>query len=168
MTNCQYVTVAKIGAPHGLQGDLKLHIFCQSPDDIVRFKQIYVACENQWQLLLGYRVKAQSGHYLIQFDHCHDRDQARQYVNLELAIDRVELPELAENEYYQADLIGLAVSNQQGEYFGRVDSILETGANDVLVIQGEQEYLIPYLDHVVLEIELAQQKIIVDWQKDYL
>lgn len=164
-----YITIAKIGAPHGVHGDLKLHVFCQDQDDITHFKIIYILIDHQWQPLSGCQIKGQSGQYFIRFDDCHDRDYARQYTNSELAIERSALPSLAEDEYYQADLIGLSVTNKQGEYFGVIDSFLETGANDVLVIKNKQsESLIPCLDHVIISIDLTAKEMVVDWGKDYL
>jgi 16S rRNA processing protein RimM len=66
-------------------------------------------------------------------------------------------------------LIGLTVENLQGEMFGTVDSLLETGANDVLVVKGESgEKLIPFIDSVIQQVDLKNKKIRVDWQADYL
>ena len=78
------------------------------------------------------------------------------------------MPTLQPGEYFWNDLIGLQVQNLEGEDFGRVDHLLETGANDVLVVKGERERLIPFvMKQVIVEIDLEQGRIRVDWDKDY-
>lgn len=88
----------------------------------------------------------------------------------EIAVDRVQLPELAKEEYYWAELIGLEVLNMAGETLGKVDHLLETGANDVLVVKTDdkQERLIPYVKGgVVKEIDLEKGCLRVDWDPDF-
>ena len=70
-------------------------------------------------------------------------------------------------EYYWHQLEGLEVVNLSGENLGKVDRLLETGANDVLVLKGEQERLVPYTPGVVVEVDLDKGRIQVDWEKDY-
>ena len=71
------------------------------------------------------------------------------------------------NEYYWSQLIGLSVVNTQGIELGHVDSLFETGANDVLVVKGDKERLIPFTEFAVLEIDLDSGKITVDWDEDF-
>ncbi len=163
-----YIVVAKIGAPHGVRGDLKLNVFCECSDAVLAFEHFFVQTKAGWELLQDYTIKPRANGFLIRFAHCTDRDLARQYVNQELAVPRTALPELPEGEYYQSDLMGFAVYNSADEYFGDVSYFLETGANDVLVTKGQQEYLIPYVADVIVSIDSAERRIMVDWSKDYL
>jgi len=100
-----------------------------------------------------------------------DRTQAETLVRAEIWVAKSELPDLVNEEFYWFQLEGLAVLNIDGEHLGRVMRMMETGANDVIVVQDEidkQEILIPYVrEQVVKQVDLEQQKIIVDWQKDY-
>ena len=80
---------------------------------------------------------------------------------------RSALPTPAENEYFWADLIGLEVVNQHGVVLGRVDSLMETGAHDVLVVEGSKEYLIPFIDAFVGKVDVEAGRIEVDWGEDY-
>jgi len=99
---------------------------------------------------------------------CTDRDQAQLLMGCEIGIRRDQLPALAPGEYYWNDLIGLRVFNTEGDDFGTVQQLLETGANDVLVVQGEQERLIPFvMKQVIVEVDLDQGRIRVDWDKDF-
>ena len=96
------------------------------------------------------------------------RDEAAEYIGNKIYIWPEQLPELGEDEYYWSDLIGMEVESIQAEALGRVDDMLETGANDVMVIKGERERLIPFvIDDIVREVDLDRRRIVVDWRPDY-
>jgi 16S rRNA processing protein RimM len=86
---------------------------------------------------------------------------------MEIAVPRSAFPPPAEGEYYWADLVGLKVVNLQGVELGRVEEVLQTGANDVLVLQGERERLLPFIADVIRRVDLAAGLISVDWGEDY-
>ena len=94
---------------------------------------------------------------------------ARTHVGLDISIPKDDLPELAEDEYYWCDLIGLEVINQADQVLGKVVEIRGTGANDVLVVQGEEQYLIPLLKgSVVRQVDQEQGRMLVDWDGEYI
>ncbi|MBT8113807.1 MAG: ribosome maturation factor RimM, partial [Arenicella sp.] len=110
---------------------------------------------------------------VAQLEGIDNRDQAQALIGQRILIDEDDLPELPEGEYYWQQLIGLEASNLQGEPMGRIDSILETGANDVLVLNrqvesGVEEVLIPYVPQVVKKVDLVQGTMLVDWDLSYL
>jgi len=101
------------------------------------------------------------------------RDQAEAIVGLEVYIEKSQLKPLPEGEFYWSDMLNCQVVNEQGEDFGTVDSMLETGANDVLVVHAEEngakvERLIPYSPEIVLSLDINEKKIVVDWEADFL
>ena len=100
---------------------------------------------------------------------CDDRDQAAALLGEEILAPRERLPPAETGEYYWADLIGLTVINREGAILGQVRRLLETGANDVLVVvQDERELLLPFVpDRVVLEVNLAQGFLKADWEPEY-
>jgi 16S rRNA processing protein RimM len=100
---------------------------------------------------------------------CDDRDAAAALMGMSIAIRRDQFPAAAEGEYYWADLVGLAVSNLEGVSLGVVDQLLETGANDVLVVvQGDVERLVPFVQgQFVKEVDLTNRRIIVDWDPEF-
>ena len=99
---------------------------------------------------------------------CDDRDQAQSLMGYEIGVYRDQLPETEPGEYYWNDLKGLKVVTLQGESLGIVDHLIETGANDVLVVKGERERLIPFVqDQVVTKVDLDNGEIQVDWDKDF-
>ena len=99
---------------------------------------------------------------------CEDRDRAQALAGATVAVRRAELPDPGEGEHYWADLIGLTVVSAAGQELGRVAGLMATGANDVLVVQGERERLIPFLPgSVVQEVDLAARRVRVDWDPDF-
>jgi 16S rRNA processing protein RimM len=165
----QIIVVGRLGAPHGLQGHLKLVSYTQPRDNIFQYKPWLIQRHGQWQPLASppeYQVRHQK--LLVRLPDCHDCDQARAYTNAFIGIYRSQLPELTADQYYWRDLQGLRVINQQGEDLGIVDHLLATGANDVLVVKGKREHLIPFiLDQYVLKVDLAAGRIDVDWDADF-
>ena len=112
---------------------------------------------------------------MFKFDQVDDRNAAQLYVNAEIAVLATELPELAEDEFYWRDLIGMTVHNQSGYDMGQVSDLLETGSNDVLVVKakandafGKHERLIPFLtEQVIKEIDQQTKTIVVDWDPGF-
>lgn len=101
---------------------------------------------------------------IVGFD---DRDQAAALIGQEIAVRRDELPETEEGQYYWSDLEGLRVVRSDGSEIGTVAYLLETGAHDVMVINGETECLVPFVnDEVVIDVDLAGGVITVDWDWD--
>ena len=104
---------------------------------------------------------------IVRVEGYDDRDQAAGLVGTEIGVPRDELPETGSDQYYWSDLEGLRVIHRDGSELGRVDYLLETGANDVMVVKGETERLIPFvMDKVVLGVDLANGEIRVDWEWD--
>jgi 16S rRNA processing protein RimM len=86
----------------------------------------------------------------------------------EIAVEREQLPETGPEEYYWTDLEGLSVVCQDGTELGRIDHLMETGANDVLVVIGERERLIPYIPgQVIKSVDLENGRMVVDWDPEF-
>ncbi len=89
-------------------------------------------------------------------------------IGCEIGIPRDELPATQPDEYYWHDLQGLTVVTLAGERLGTVDHLIETGANDVLVVEGDRERLIPFvMGQVIVGVDLDKGEIRVDWDKDF-
>ena len=105
---------------------------------------------------------------IAKLPECEDRDAAGRLVGTDIAVSREQLPETDEDEYYWTDLIGLQVNTVDGVSLGQVSRLIETGSNDVLVVSGERERLVPLLwDSVVTQIETQEGVIVVDWDPDF-
>ncbi len=97
-----------------------------------------------------------------------DRQQAITLVGQQIFVGRDQLPATAEGEYYWSDLEGLEVHTTNGDLLGRVDRLMETGANDVLVVRGEREHLVPFIQgQYVKRVDLEGGLIEVDWDPEF-
>jgi 16S rRNA processing protein RimM len=105
---------------------------------------------------------------VLKFVGCDDRDQVIALLQADIAVRRAQLPPPAPGEYYWADLQGLRVVTVDDVELGTVSHLLATGANDVLVVKGERERLLPFVrDQVVVEVNLEQRLLRVDWDPDF-
>ena len=159
--------MGRITAPFGIKGWVKLRPLTAAPENLLTYTQWWIGNEANWQEHRIEQAKVQSGSVVAKLAGCDDRDAAMVYRGLEVAVARAVLPEAGENEFYWADLIGLTVVNVDGIEFGAVSEVLETGANDVLVVRGERERLIPFTEQVVKQVDMAMRVIRVDWGVDY-
>lgn len=153
---------------HGIKGWLK--IFSNtSPREQIADLSPWSLKINGELVKFDIKGKKQGKLILAHIKGCDDRNTALEYVGAEIYIYKSQLPTLESGDYYWSDLVGLQVESIEGDRLGRVDHLLETGANDVLVVQGEHEYLIPFvLDTIVVSIDLDKGVMSVDWQADYL
>ncbi len=167
--SAELVTIGRVGAPHGIEGALRLQLFLEHPEAVFDFKAWHVHFPEKSDFIpfQAFKVQEKGNQFYIRFDAVKDRDQARQFTHALLAVPRSELPPLDATEYYWSDLEGLSVYNTTGVYLGTVDHLIETGANDVLVLKTDAgtEMLIPYVyPEIVIEIDLLAKKIVVDWE----
>ena len=152
-----------------MRGWVRIYSFTQPRENIVQYKPWYLRRDNgDWRETELEQGRAHGKGVVARLAGCTDRDQAQLLMGCEIGIRRDHLPDLQPGEYFWNDLIGLQVLNVEGDDFGKVDYLLETGANDVLVVKGERERLIPFvMNQVILEVDLEQGRIRVDWDKDY-
>ena len=161
------MVVGRIVGPFGVRGWLKLQPFTETPESLVAHPEWWIGGEANWRCVRIEEAKAQGDSVVAKLAGCDDREAAALYRGKQVAISRGAVPEAGDDEYYWADLIGLEVVNEQGEKLGKVAEIFETGSNDVLVVSGERERLIPFLEQVVKKVDVAARVIRVDWGADY-
>jgi 16S rRNA processing protein RimM len=161
------VVMGRVTAPFGVDGRIKLQTFTASPDSLLEYPDWWVGREGSWQRREVEEAAVHGGSVVAKLKECDDRDAALALKGAEVAVPREALPENEAGEYYWADLQGLRVVNLHGEELGRVSHLLATGANDVLVVQGGRERLIPFVDAYVVKVDLAQGELVVDWGADF-
>jgi len=178
----RYTALGKIGAAVGIKGWVRLISYTEPADNILGYRHFTLAFpqnmgrrqpESAPTLIEIDESRLQGKHFIGHVKGCDDRELARQFTGCELLIEKAALPDLDEG-YYWYQLERLTVINDQGDNLGTVDHLMETGANDVLVVRAteesidEEERLIPYLrDQVIKEVDLESSVIRVDWEKDY-
>ena len=160
-----HVLIGIIVGAHGVKGTSKVRSFADSPS-LFKPGGALLARDRaggSTELLEINWVKPHTGNVLISFRGVSDRNQAEALIGSELFISTDELPVLEEDTHYWFDLIGIEVYTIDGEHLGRIESILETGANDVYVVKdGTKEVLIPALVSVVLNIDTELNRMEVD------
>lgn len=162
--------MARVTAAYGIKGWLKVYSYAEPPEALLDFPVWKIGVENDWHehRLLGAHDSVGSPLLTVQLEGVVDREQAAALRGYDIAVEREALADLPEDEYYWADLIGLTVVDIEGRELGVIAKLIETGANDVLVVQGEQERLIPYIrPEVVRRVDLADGKLLVDWDRDF-
>lgn len=169
------ITLGKLGAVYGIKGWLKIHSFTDDPEAILDYMP--------WSLKLGDKIQTvevtdwrkHNNGLIAKIANYDDRDQAQTLVGSEILANPEALPDLPEGEFYWRDLIGMTVVTTQGYDLGTVSDMMETGANDVLVVKanrndgfGKKERLIPYLfEQVVISVSVENKQISVDWDPGF-
>lgn len=167
------VVIGNIGAPFGLNGWVKVNSYTEPKDNILSFNN-WILIDNSTTKKINeenphiLEVKQSKDQFLVLFDGIKDRNAAALLTHKNIAVLRKDLKKLAENEYYWDDLIGCKVYDLSNNLIGIVDYIFKAAANDIMVVKSlapvNKEYLIPYsLGNTVVEVNIPDQKIIVDW-----
>lgn len=174
-----FIVLGKVADAYGVRGWVKVHAFGDDPLSWQSMPIWWVADDNlgagqdrNWQPRRLSQCRAHGAAFVAKLDGIDDRTQAEACRGWLIGAPREALPKTAENEFFWADLIGLAVVNQQDEVLGKVEDLIETGANHVLrVVAGEggecRERLLPFVSAVVLEVDRAAGRIRVDWGLDW-
>ena len=157
------VTVGRITGLFGVRGWVKVYSYTRPPEAILEYSPWLVQRHGAWQELI-LATGRRHGHGIVaRLDGYDDRERAAGLVGADIYVRLAQLPRLAPGQYYWTQLEGLRVCNVAGEQLGTVSHLFETGANDVMVVKGERERLIPYTAQVVRRVDLEAKLIEVDW-----
>lgn len=171
----EYVVVGQVRTVYGVRGWLKVLSFTEPVDNIFTYKPWYLNVAGQWEAVEVEARGTSAGGINVKFKGLDDRELAKRYTNAEIAVRAEQLPELDDGEFYWRDLEGCRVVNTEGYDFGVVDFLLETGANDVLVIKanpndafGQKQRMIPFvMDKIVLNVDLKNRVLTVTWDPSF-
>lgn len=159
------VIIGKVGSPFGVKGWLKITSYAEPPENILSYDPWLIGDHTgHWRQNVQIEKQRQGEYLLARFENCTDRDLARQYTGLNIAITHDQLPKASEGEYYWTDLEGLTVQSLTGKELGKIDHLFETSANDVVVVLGETKQLIPFIDQYIIKVDLENSLMIVDWE----
>jgi len=162
------VPMGYITGPFGIKGWVKVKVSTEYSDSLDDYPEVFLGADNDWKSVKIESSFARDGIFHAKFEGVDDRDAAFSLRGKTIAVLREQFPEAEEDEYYWVDLIGLSVVNLEGENLGKVTELMETGANDVLVVKDDGlERLIPFVARHVTKVDLQQKLIIVDWGLDY-
>lgn len=176
MTCSELVKPVVLGHVHGLfgvQGQIKIYSYTRPIEAILEYTCWWLGQGDQWQHYQLLNGRFQGKTLVAQLATGHgqplaDRDRAAALLGLNIAVERSDMPDPPPGQHYWVDLVGLHVQTTQGVTLGQVSSMMETGANDVLVVIGDRERLIPFvMDEFVEAIDWSRQTMIVDWDPDF-
>ena len=173
-TATELLLVGRIGAAHGIKGWVKLNSFTDPLDNILQYQPWTLRGPDGERTVKVTGSRMQGKSLVVQLDGESDRTRAEAlFCGRDILVPANALPVLEEDEFYWRDLIGLRVCHKDGRDLGKLTSMMETGANDVLVVRGDgssidtRERLIPWLpDDVVLNVDTAAGVITVDWDTE--
>ena len=164
----ELVVVGRVGAAHGVRGWLRLISFTDPPDNLLGYRPWSLKVAGAWRPVRVEAAERRGAGHVCRFAGIEDRAAASTLRGALVAVPAAALPGLAEGEHYWRDLIGLEVVTGAGAGLGRVENLMETGANHALVTRdGQRERLIPFIAQVVREVDVARGAIVVDWEADF-
>ena len=144
MQDSEKILIAKIQAHQGLNGWLKIYSYSESIEKFSKYKYFFVL-NNKKYIRLDVEDSLINKSIKIKFKNFNSREDSNDYIGKDIYISEDQLDKLKENQFYWNDLIGLNVYLDNEEKIGVVADMIETGSNDVLVIKGDNEILIPYI-----------------------
>ena len=156
------LTVGTILAPHGIRGEFKVRLQTDDPEHLLTLKRIYLGDEAAPRTVLGARLHA--GNALMRLQGISNPDTVQHLRGTPLRIRGADARPLAANEYFLYQMVGLDAFDEEGNRLGRVADVMETGANDVLVIapdDGGADLLLPSHPDVVMEMDPKAGRIVV-------
>ena len=163
----QPVILGRISGLFGVRGWVKVYSYTEPREAVLEFDRWLLSGRNGWQEATVAEGQRHGKTVIVRIEGYDDRDGAAGLIGTEIGVPRDELPEPDNDQYYWSDLEGLSVVHRDGTELGKVNYLLETGANDVMVVKGDTERLIPFvMDKVVLGVDLVKGEIRVDWEWD--
>ncbi len=156
------VRVARIGAAHGVRGEMKLWSFTQDPAAVADYGPLETEDGKRFDIE---SMRPAKDHFVVRIAGIGDRDAAAKLCNLDLYVPRDRLPAIEDDDtYYHADMIGLTAVTPEGAALGTVSALHNFGAGDLIEIattQGGEPLLLPFTDAIVPEIDMAARRIVV-------
>jgi 16S rRNA processing protein RimM len=150
----KYVPVGKIISAHGINGEVKFRYYNDEKEVLYGYTSFFVKGDDGWMHLQPTGVNLHKGVFRIKLRGLDKLGDISFLINKELFVEEGDLPGLDENEYYEYQLIGLDVLKENDESLGKAGGIIRTGANDCLIVRGDQEILIPMIEDYILDINL--------------
>ena len=154
---------ATIVGAHGIKGAVRVKFFTETPEYYLSVKLFFLENAGQLLPLIVSRILPSKKGWIILFEEIEDRNAAENIKGCRLLLPDEQLKPLESDEFFVHQVIGCRVEDQNGLFLGEVVDFLETGANNVYEVHnGESEFLIPDVPHVVLELDLEKQLIVID------
>jgi len=166
VTERKVVLIGHVSGAHGIKGWVRIHSLTEPKEAIFEY-QPWLLGESLEEVTIE-QGKKQGKHLVASLGKVETRDQAEELVGRSISVYRDQFAKLPDHEFYWADLVGLLVKLEDGTELGSIDRMLETGANDVMVVQGDRERLVPFVrGQYVKEVNLDDGYVVVRWDPDF-
>ena len=159
--------LGQINGVFGVKGWVKVFDYSRDRGGILDYPRWLLDQEGGWKEVAVLTGQRHGKGVIAHLENCTGRDEAMTLVGMKIAVWSSWLPPASEGEFYWYQLRGLTVINLEGEVLGKVDHLMETGANDVLVVKSDRDRLIPYVPNTVHEVDLEHCRILVDWDTQF-
>jgi len=169
------IVVGRLGAVYGIKGWLKVNSFTEEPESIFSYTPWFIQQKGAWREVQLSSWKRHNNGLICKLEGVDTREDAQALTGIDIAANSEKLPELPQGEFYWRDLIGCTVVTTKGYQLGEVTELMETGSNDVLVVNantndafGMKERLIPFIDEqVIIRVDISARLIEVDWDPGF-
>lgn len=170
----QPLAVGRITSVYGVKGWVKIYSHTDPIEGIFKYSHWWLKTRTGWQAIELSQGRLQGRGLVAAVKGYTDRDLVKEICGMDIYIEAQDLPDLDEGDYYWSQLEGLKVITEEGVLLGKVAQMMETGANDVLVVRAcegsldREERLIPYVpDMYVLNVDLKQEQMLVNWDPEF-
>ncbi len=159
----RYVLIGRVGKPHGLRGEVRLQLYSGQPENLRSYGRLFLVSTDGEisppRRIVSSRVQGKTA--VIGFESVGDRNGADYLKGMGVLVEKTELQQTDEDEYYYYQFAGLAVRTVEGRRLGRIEHIFSNGAQDVLVVRGKgREYLIPIMKPII--VRRTDEELIID------
>lgn len=167
------IVLGKIYSVHGIRGEVKVYSFTDPIDNLLDYPRWTLRRDGESRQVDLASGRLQGKVLVIKIKGLVDREEARSFAGFDICVPRTQLPALPDGEFYWLQLQGLQVIDQLGQLLGKIDSLLETGANDVMLVRpcagslDDRERLLPYTEQCVQLVDLAAGQMRVEWDADF-
>lgn len=167
----QIIVIGELGAPYGVKGQIKLFSSTNPIEAIKEYTPWLIESGTTYIPFQFDSIKQHNQHFVVKPTNYSDPESVRSLTGKKIGVPRERLPELKPEQYYWSDLEGLTVIDMQNKVIGTVSYLMNTGANDILVVNQENKKsrtLIPFIrPDVIRNVDLGSKTIQVDWDVDY-
>lgn len=153
--------VGVITSTHGIRGEVKVFPTTNDADRFRQLNKVYLDTGREQRQLEIENVKFFKQFAILKFKGIDNINDIEKYRGRSLLIDREDAIELEEDEYYIADMLGMEIYTEDGKLFGSLRDVMETGANDVYIIESKEhgEVLIPAIKDCILEVDTKENRM---------
>ena len=158
----KFIPVGRVVANHGLNGVVKFKYYNEDAEYFYRYTSLTIDKDGRQTELNPTEVRFSKGFFYLKFEGLNSPEKVSFLINQELCVREEDLPPLDNDEYYDYQLIGLQVVNHKNETIGAVTQVIHTGANDIIVVTGKEETLVPMVEGLISRVDLKNSLIIIN------